>query len=218
MRSKIVRITLYLLLAFFTILMVRITLPHFTFNPHEGFLQIKQHVMHIHVWRVAFYAHVLTSLVLVFAGFTQFLPAIRFRRLHRIMGRAYVIVLLCISGPAGLIMGVFANGGITSQVAFVLLALLWLYTTWRAYIAIRKGNVQQHRQFMIRSFALTLSALTLRAWKFLIVFAFAPPPMDVYRIVAWLGWVPNLLVAEWLIRARGESASEEHQREKQEPE
>lgn len=192
---------LYLLLAFFTLLMVRITLPHFAFNPQEGFLQIKQHVMHIGVWRVAFYAHVLTSLVLVFAGFTQFLPTTRFRRVHRIMGRAYVIVLLCISGPAGLIMGVFANGGITSQVAFVLLALLWIYTTWRAYTAIRKGNLQQHRAFMIRSFALTLSALTLRAWKFLIVFAFAPPPMDVYRIVAWLGWVPNLLIAEWMIRA-----------------
>ncbi|MCA6362373.1 MAG: DUF2306 domain-containing protein [Bacteroidetes bacterium] len=213
MRRRIVQITLYMLLAFFTILMVRITLPHFTFNPEEGFLQIKQHVMHIGVWRAAFYAHVLTSLVLVFAGFTQFLPAGRFRKLHRGMGKAYIIVLLCISGPAGLIMGVFANGGITSQLAFVLLALLWLYTTWRAYTAIRKGDIARHRKFMIRSFALTLSALTLRAWKFLIVFAFAPPPMDVYRIVAWLGWVPNLLIAEWMIRAGIKSGSKEHQPE-----
>ncbi len=164
--------------------------------------------MHIGVWRVAFYAHVLTSLVLVFAGFTQFLPAGRFRKLHRGMGKAYIIVLLCISGPAGLIMGVYANGGITSQIAFVLLALLWMFTTWRAYTAIRSGNVKLHREFMVRSFALTLSALTLRAWKFLIVFAFAPPPMDVYRVVAWLGWVPNLLVAEWIISSQSEKQSE----------
>ena len=53
---------------------------------------------------------------------------------------------------------------------------------------------------MIRSYALTLSALTLRAWKWGITNSFELPPMDVYRAVAWLGWVPNLLLAEWIIR------------------
>jgi hypothetical protein len=52
---------------------------------------------------------------------------------------------------------------------------------------------------MVRSYALTLSALTLRAWKLGLVLAFHPKPMDLYMIVAWLGWVPNLLLAEWLI-------------------
>jgi uncharacterized membrane protein len=186
MNRSLIRISLYVLLAFFTVLMLRITLPHFGLQPDVGFLQIKQHVV--------------TSVVLLLAGFTQFLPAARFRKLHRIAGRIYVIVLLGISGPAGLLMGIFANGGFSSQLAFVLLAVLWLYTTWRAFTAIRSGNVQQHRAFMLRSFALTLSALTLRLWKYLIVFALAPPPMDVYRTVAWLGWIPNLLVAEWIIR------------------
>lgn len=202
-----IRISLYLLLAFFTVLMLRITLPHFGLQPDVGFLQIKQHVVHIGVWRVAFYAHVLTSVVLLLAGFTQFLPVARFRNLHRIAGRIYVVVLLGISGPAGLVMGIFANGGFSSQLAFVLLAVLWLFTTWRAFTAIRSGNVQQHRSFMLRSFALTLSALTLRLWKYLIVFALAPPPMDVYRTVAWLGWIPNLLVAEWIIRNRRKKAA-----------
>jgi hypothetical protein len=55
---------------------------------------------------------------------------------------------------------------------------------------------------MIRSYALTLSAITLRARKYGSVFAFEPPPMDVYRLVAWLGFVPNLLFAEWWIRRR----------------
>ena len=52
---------------------------------------------------------------------------------------------------------------------------------------------------MIRSFALTLSAITLRLWKYLIVLAFQPRPMDVYHIVAWLGWVVNLIIAEIII-------------------
>ncbi len=52
---------------------------------------------------------------------------------------------------------------------------------------------------MIRSFALTLSAITLRAWKYIIVYLFHPPPMDTYRMVAWLSWVVNLLIAEIII-------------------
>jgi hypothetical protein len=56
---------------------------------------------------------------------------------------------------------------------------------------------------MIRSYALTLSALTLRAWKWSITNTVELPPMDVYRAVAWLGWVPNLLIAELLIRRHG---------------
>ena len=52
---------------------------------------------------------------------------------------------------------------------------------------------------MILSYALTLSAFTLRAWKYGINNTFVFPPMDVYRAVAWLGWVPNILLAEFLI-------------------
>lgn len=31
--------------------------------------------------------------------------------------------------------------------------------------------------------------------------------MDVYRIVAWLGWIPNILLAEWLIRRKNDLLS-----------
>ena len=52
---------------------------------------------------------------------------------------------------------------------------------------------------MLRSFALALSAITLRAWKYVLVALFHPHPMDVYRWVAWLGWVLNLAVVEIFI-------------------
>ncbi len=52
---------------------------------------------------------------------------------------------------------------------------------------------------MWRSFALTLSAVTLRMWKVIIVYLFHPNPMDVYQIIAWLGWIPNILLIEYLI-------------------
>jgi hypothetical protein len=109
-------------------------------------------------------------------------------------------VILFLAGPSGLIMSVYANGGPLSQLAFILLSVLWLLFTYLGYYYARKGDIGRHRQFMIRSFALTLSALTLRAWKFGIVLFFRPQPMDLYMLVAWLGWIPNLLFAEWYIR------------------
>jgi hypothetical protein len=96
-------------------------------------------------------------------------------------------------------MGIYANGGITSKVAFVVLAGLWIYFSANAVLKARNGDYTAHRDFMIRSYALTLSAVTLRAWKWSINNSVELPPMDVYRAVAWLGWVPNLAFAEYLI-------------------
>jgi hypothetical protein len=115
------------------------------------------------------------------------------------MGYIYVTNVLLITGPASLVMGFYANGGWLSRAAFISLALLWIYFTAMALIRARQKDFASHRRFMIRSYALTLSALTLRAWKYAITNSMELPPMDVYRVVAWLGWAGNLLFAEWLI-------------------
>jgi hypothetical protein len=81
----------------------------------------------------------------------------------------------------------------------VTLAAGWIFFTAMAVIKARKGDYVAHRDYMIRSYALTLSALTLRAWKWSINNSVELPPMDVYRVVAWLGFVPNLIVAEFLM-------------------
>ncbi|MES2660270.1 MAG: DUF2306 domain-containing protein [Verrucomicrobiota bacterium] len=199
---------LWLVLAFFTILMARITFEYWPIRHDAAFLQIKQQYLGIKHWELAFWVHVFTSMLPLLAGFTQFAPWILRKqpRVHRLMGRVYVITVCFITGPASLIMAFYANGGITSRIAFVTLALLWLGTTAMGWRTVLQRKWQVHREWMIRSYALTLSAITLRAWKYAIVFAFEPRPMDAYRIVAWLGFVPNLLIAEWLIRRyRGRS-------------
>lgn len=199
---KIARFCLWLVLAYFTVLMARITLGYWPVRNDAAFLQIKQQYIDIIHWRIAFWVHVFTSMIPLLAGFTQFAPWVLKKSpgVHRAMGRAYVITVCFVTGPASLIMAFYANGGITSRIAFAILALLWLVTTAMGWRSVLRRKWQIHREWMIRSYALTLSAITLRAWKYAIVFAFEPRPMDVYRIVAWLGFVPNLLFAEWLIR------------------
>ncbi len=198
--TKIIR---YALLLFFTLLMIRITLPYLSLDTDVKFLKIKQWLIHNPYWKVAFFTHVFSSIFLLLAGFTQFYDPIRkFSTVHRMVGKMYIIIIVFLSGPAGFIMALYANGGIPSQVAFSILCILWIFFTAKAWIEIRKGNYINHGNYMLRSYALTISALTLRAWKFIIVMIFHPHPMDGYMIVAWLGWVPNLLIAEWLIKRR----------------
>lgn len=198
----VTRAVLVFALAWFSWLMLGITWDYLPVRDDAGFLQIKQQYLGISHWKAAFWIHVFTSMFALLAGFTQFFPAVlrRMPRLHRWMGRAYVLNVCFVTGPASLIMGCYANGGVTSRVAFVTLAIAWLFTTamgWRT--ALRRQWVR-HREWMMRSYALTLSAITLRAWKYMLVLLFDPRPMDVYRLVAWLGFVPNLMVAEWLVR------------------
>ncbi len=190
-----------LLLGFFIWLMARITVEYLPYNTDVGFLRIKQDYIDIVHWRTAFFVHVYASIFVLFAGFTQFSEHIRdfYPKVHRSLGYLYAVDVVLVTGPAGLLMGFYANGGLTSKFAFVTLACLWVFCTVMAVVKARKGDFVSHRNYMIRSFALTLSAITLRAWKFSFNNLFELPPMDVYRAVAWLGWVPNLLVAEWMI-------------------
>ncbi|MEP6945330.1 MAG: DUF2306 domain-containing protein [Acidobacteriota bacterium] len=197
----ILKSVLLVLLAFFVFLMARITLPYLPYNTDVGFLRIKQDYIDIDVWRTAFFVHVYMSIWVLLAGFTQFSKGLRrsYPGLHRGLGYIYAIDVLFVTGPAGLIMGFYANGGLTSRAAFVTLAIGWITFTVIAVLKAKQGDYDAHRDFMIRSYALTLSAVTLRAWKWSINNSFELPPMDVYRAVAWLGWVPNLLLAEFII-------------------
>jgi len=199
-------------LAFFGSLMLRITLQYWPIRADAAFLQIKQQYIGIRHWEIAFWVHVFTSMFVLLAGFTQFAPGILRKRpaLHRWMGRAYVYNVLLITGPASLIMACYANGGLTSRIAFGTLGILWWTATFLGLRRALQGRWTSHRHWMIRSYALTLSALTLRAWKYALAISLHPNPMDLYRTVAWLGFIPNLIFAEWWIRRNRKTPSLPH--------
>jgi Predicted membrane protein (DUF2306) len=203
-RNTVQDILVYLVLCAGTFLMLRIITEHFTLEPDIGFLKVKQEYIQNKVWRTAFYIHVFTGILTLLAGFTQFSPYIlkEHKGLHRFMGRLYVFNILFINFPAGMLMAFYANGHLPTRIAFIILDSLWFWFTLKAFLEIKKGNVKVHKDFMIRSYALTFSAITLRTWKVILSGLFVIPPVTLYMIDAWIGFVPNLLVAEWLIRRK----------------
>lgn len=122
----------------------------------------------------------------------------KYLHLHRWMGRIYLSSVL-VGGVAGLYLAATAFGGLPTRIGFGMLGALWLTTGTMAFLKIRQGKVQVHREWMIRNYALTFSAVMLRLWlPLFFVWGYEFP--EAYIAVAWLCWVPNLLVAEIIIR------------------
>ena len=185
-------------------LLILLSLPYIHFIPGVEFLATKQLIYHIDAWRISFYVHVFTSPIVILAGLFQFNGWILRNKpkLHRLLGMIYVIVVLFVTGPAALIMSLYANGGRVAQTSFVILSCLWILFTFLAYRKVRKHDYSSHIKWMIRSYALTLSAVTLRFYAYLFdVFNLNLGPKETYILLAYLSWIPNLIFAEILMRA-----------------
>lgn len=142
---------------------------------------------------------------LLVGGF-QFLPAVRRRKpLHRWLGRAYASGCL-VGGAAALLLAPTATAGPVASVGFAILGVLWIWFTVQGWRAARARRFDAHRRWMIRSFALTFGAVTLRLYLPIgpmLGFDFAAS----YVVVSWLSWVPNLALAELYLRRNGEHRS-----------
>ena len=87
------------------------------------------------------------------------------------------------------------RGGTIAGVGFVSLATAWIITLSKGIIAARQRDFAAHRRWMIRVSSLTFAAVTLRLWLMLSI-ANGIDYDAAYRVIAWLCWIPNLLVAE----------------------
>lgn len=183
--------------------MAKLTWQYFPLGSDIVFLRIKQDVVTtVPIYLTIFYVHIYSAILVLLAGFTQFSVLIlkKYRPLHRLSGKLYAFTVLLLAAPSGIFIGFYANGSWHTKLSFMLLGILWWFFTVKAMHAIWQKQFIIHEKMMTRSFALALSAITLRAWKVIIVYSFDTAPMDTYQIIAWLGWIPNLLIAEYYLR------------------
>jgi hypothetical protein len=111
----------------------------------------------------------------------------------------YLGSILLLAAPSGLVLGFYANGGLSSKTGFVLQSIVWWVLTYLAWHEIRRKRYIIHSEMMIRSFAITLAAMSLRTESYVMYYFFETKPIETYLTVTWLSWVGNLLIAETLI-------------------
>ncbi|WP_426594810.1 DUF2306 domain-containing protein [Cellulomonas sp. McL0617] len=160
-----------------------------------------------------FYAHVGAGGIALVLAPVQFWAGLRdrFRVVHRAVGRLYLVAVL-VAGVAALTLAPVNSAGMVGFFGFGTLAILWVGTGWRGYHAIRGGDVPSHQAWMIRNVALTYAAVTLRLWTGLLMGLQSPwissgadadaAFANAYAAVPFLCFLPNLVVAEWLVRRR----------------
>ena len=180
---------------------------YFFMDAHQaGFVKLKLMLNSTlsSLWYIMLYIHIIFGvLALVIGPFTLFT---KFRekniKLHRTMGRIYMIGIL-FGGISGIYLAFHATGGVLSQLGFGLLSIFWLITASQALANIIHKKIDTHEKWMIRNYSLTFAAVTLRIWLALFTGLFGFQQFEIsYIIIAWLCWVPNLIVAEWLIKRK----------------
>lgn len=161
---------------------------------------------HVELRPVIFLTHVGGGTAALALSLFQFATRRGPRRVwHRILGRAYVVACLA-GGIAGLVLAFNSAGGPVAGLGFGCLAVLWLLTTGMGWRAAVMRDFPSHRRWMIRSMALTFAAVTLR----LMIPASLILRLDfetAYPAIAFLCWIPNLMLAEAWIRMRGAATS-----------
>jgi len=177
------------------------SLPYFSFRRDLAFLEEKGARADDLLWRRCFYGHVLGAIVCIVVAPFLFWERLRVRRpkLHRGLGRVYGVAVLGWAGPAGLVLALFAKGGLAGQIGFLALGLLWWGTTARGVQTILAGRVAEHRRWMIRSYALALSAVSFRVFQIgLAVAGLSDEPN--YVISLWLSLATSLVAGEAVAR------------------
>lgn len=192
----------WILFAFFAIETGLYPLIYYFVDMHnKGLLQTKpMELVNSTVWHTLFYVHITFGGIALLIGWTQFSKRLRIQYLnaHRLVGKVYVIAVL-LSSCAALYIAFFASGGIICVLGFGSLAILWLISVIKAYTSIIKRDIMQHENWMIRNYAFTFAAVTLRIWLPMMQFLIHLDFNTAYRIVSWLCWVPNIIVAEIVI-------------------
>jgi uncharacterized membrane protein len=135
----------------------------------------------------------------------------RWMRVHRVCGRISFGAIM-IGALSGLVIAQVSYAGLNGTIGFSLLALVWLTCAVRAIAAARQGDIATHREWAFRTIAMTYAAVTLRIWL-IVMIAMQRPGIAVtpeeafdnaYPFVPFLSWVPNLLIAEWILRRRSQ--------------
>ncbi len=173
---------------------------YFILDERFGLLLSKSEViLNDTIWNIGFYTHISFGGLALMIGWMQFSESIRKKRikLHRKIGLIYFIAVL-ISGVSGLYIAFFAEGGLISILGFLSLGVVWLYTTGAGFLAIKNGNIRRHQIMLIYSYAACFGAVMLRIWLPILITLYQGEFIPAYRIVAWLAWVPNILVAYWI--------------------
>jgi hypothetical protein len=155
-----------------------------------------------HYWdfRWVLIGHISCGIVALVIGPFQFWKAFRnkYLSIHRWMGRTYLIAILI-----GTICSTSLAWTSSIQVNFAwafalqMLAFAWIVTASMAYISVMRRRIQQHKEWMIRSYVVTFAFVMFRWLSELTILRNLMPEFEERGpTIGWLSWTIPLLITE----------------------
>ena len=184
-----------------SLLLVWNTIPYFSFDLNMPFLAERAVLVEKTVWRVCFYTHISAGALCITAALIQFSSWIlkKRKKIHILSGKIYVFVVLLIGAPSGLYMTFFVKGGYAERGAFLGMAVFWFFTTYKGFVtAARDKKFVAHKYWMIRSYAMALTAVTFRIYH-IVFHELGLDGFNNYSISLWISILGNALIAELII-------------------
>lgn len=154
--------------------------------------------------------HMVLGIIFVLLAPLQLMPRIRNAcpTFHRISGRIALTMSFILIATGMIFAFKYTYTGFVEQVPTVTYSIIY---TWLIFMALRHilaGNVQKHREWMVRAFAMMMGISGTRVWFYLFLKVTNVPSTVYFSSIFWLGLGVNLLIAEiWINVTRPETAT-----------
>ncbi len=184
----------------FSLLLIYNTLPYFSFSKDFDFIQERSFLFKSNFYNSCFYIHIAAGALCIGTSIIQFSRYIlkKSKAIHRFSGKIYVFVVLFLGAPTGLYMSFFAKGSFWERALFMFMAGWWFITTLNGLTTIHKRNIVAHKVWMIRSYAMAMTAVTFRVYHILF-YVLGWGHLENYELSLWISVIGNMLFAEWVI-------------------
>lgn len=184
----------------FSLLLVYNTLPYFSFQKDFSFIEERNLLFQNSLYSSCFYIHIFAGAICITTALIQFSRYIlkKSKAIHRWSGKLYVFVVLFLGAPTGLYMSFFAKGSTWERLLFMFMAVTWFVTTLYGLSTIMKKNVLAHSIWMMRSYAMAMTAVTFRIYH-IVFYQMDWGHLENYELSLWISVFGNMLFAEWLI-------------------
>lgn len=199
---QIVFYSLWLVTIFFAFKLAVIALSYFSFDTDYHFMKSKQDLLWNDIWMIAFYVHLFFGVIATLSGFPLFFKRlVHFKsKWHRWIGKAYIYSILLFTGPTGLYLAFYAEGGYWASVGFIMMSMAWMFPTYMAFYKIINKDIKGHYRWIIRSYCMTLSGVTLRIYTPIGSQYFQFDEETNFVISAFV-WIINIILGELILLA-----------------
>jgi hypothetical protein len=201
--KKIFAILFWVPVVFFSLLLVYNTLPYFSFRSNFSFIEERIILFAKPLYKYCFYIHIFAGMWCITTALLQFSSILlkKRKKIHVWGGKIYVFVVLILGAPTGIYMSFFAKGSMAERMLFLFMAVVWFGTTLKGLQAVHEKNIISHKNWMIRSYTMAMTAVTFRIYH-LIFYLMGWDHLGNYEFSLWLSVVGNIAIAEFIIFLR----------------